>query len=109
MTIGLDITDKEPDMAMNDILAADDLDNASMTQASIEVAQAQYMAVAAALKSSEYAFDVGGASSCDRKYNLDRHWRNARTVANHNPRQWKAAAVGRWLLTDEPPPTTGLF
>lgn len=88
---------------------ADDLGNASLTQASIDVAQAQYFAVAAALKSAELAFDVGGASTCDRQYNLDRHWRNARTVANHNPRQWKAAAVGAWLLKDEPPPTTGLF
>lgn len=88
---------------------ADNLGNASLTQASVDVAQAQYLAVAAALKSAELAFDVGGASACDRQYNLDRHWRNARTVANHNPRQWKAAAVGAWLLKDEPPPTTGLF
>ena len=88
---------------------ADNLSNASLTQASIAVAMAQYFAVAAALKCAELAFDVGGASSCDRQYNLDRHWRNARTVANHNPRQWKAAAVGAWLLKDEPPPTTGLF
>lgn len=88
---------------------ADNLSNDALTQASIEVAQAQYFAVAAALKSAEYVFDVGGASACDRQYNLDRHWRNARTVANHNPRQWKAAAVGAWLLKDEPPPTTGLF
>lgn len=88
---------------------ADNLSNASLTQASIDVAQAQYFAVAAALKSAELAFDVGGASACDRQYNLDRHWRNARTVANHNPRQWKAAAVGAWLLKDQPPPTTGLF
>ena len=88
---------------------ADRLSNASLTEASIAVAQAQYFAVDAALKSSEFAFDVGGASSCDREYNLDRHWRNARTVANHNPRQWKAAVVGAWLLKGEAPPTTGLF
>nr|WP_315597689.1 acyl-CoA dehydrogenase family protein [uncultured Cupriavidus sp.] len=88
---------------------ADNLSDASLTQASLDVAQAQYFAVAAALESAELAFDVGGASACDRQYNLDRHWRNARTVANHNPRQWKAAVVGAWLLKDEPPPTTGLF
>ncbi|WP_137927545.1 acyl-CoA dehydrogenase family protein [Cupriavidus sp. 2SB] len=88
---------------------ADDLSEAALARASVEVAQAQYFAVAAALKSAEFVFDVGGASTCDRQYNLDRHWRNARTVANHNPRQWKAAAVGAWLLKDEPPPTSGLF
>lgn len=88
---------------------ADDLGNESLTRASIEVAQAQYFVVAAALAAAELAFDVGGASATDRRHNLDRHWRNARTVANHNPRQWKAAAVGAWYLKGEAPPTTGLF
>ena len=54
-------------------------------------------------------FDVGGASTTGRGHNLDRHWRNARTVANHNPRDWKAAAVGTWQLKGTPPPTSGLF
>lgn len=88
---------------------ADHLSDAALTRASVEVAQAQYFAVAAALKAAELAFDVGGASATDRKYNLDRHWRNARTVANHNPRQWKAAASGAWHLQGIAPPTTGLF
>lgn len=85
------------------------LDDAALTRASVEIAQAQHFAVEAALKAAEVAFDVGGASAADRRFNLDRHWRNARTVANHNPRQWKAAAVGAWLLKGEAPPTTGLF
>lgn len=88
---------------------ADQLSNSALTQASIEVAQAQYFAADAALKASELAFDVGGASATDRNVNLDRHWRNARTVASHNPRQWKAAASGAWHLSGTAPPTTGLF
>lgn len=88
---------------------AEHLSEASLTAASVEVAQAQYFAVEAALKASELAFDVGGASATDRQHNIDRHWRNARTVANHNPRQWKAAATGAWWLEGTPPPTTGLF
>ncbi|WP_326543406.1 acyl-CoA dehydrogenase family protein [Pseudorhodoferax sp.] len=88
---------------------ADQLSEAALTQASVEVAQAQHFAVAAALKASELAFDVGGASATDRRHNLDRHWRNARTVANHNPRQWKAAAAGAWHLKGEAPPTSGAF
>lgn len=88
---------------------ADDLSDRALTLASVEVAQAQYFAVEAALKASELAFDVGGASATDRRYNIDRHWRNARTVANHNPRQWKAAVAGAWHLKNEPPPTTGAF
>ena len=88
---------------------ADELSDRALTLASVEVAQAQYFAVEAALKASELAFDVGGASATDRRYNIDRHWRNARTVANHNPRQWKAAVAGAWHLKNEPPPTTGAF
>lgn len=80
-----------------------------LTTAALEVAQAQVFAVQAALKAAELVFDVGGATATSRVHNLDRHWRNARTVANHNPRQWKAAALGNWHLTGTPLPTSGLF
>lgn len=79
------------------------------TLASIEVAQAQFLAVELALKSAELLFDVGGGSATARELNFDRHWRNARTVANHNPRYYKAGVVGDFLLNGTEPPTTGLF
>ncbi|MCE5981694.1 acyl-CoA dehydrogenase family protein [Pseudomonas sp. LF19] len=85
------------------------LDPQQVDQAAIDVAQAQYIAAESALKAAELLFDVGGASTTGRSHNLDRHWRNARTVANHNPLHWKAAAVGAWQLTGTPPPTSGLF
>jgi alkylation response protein AidB-like acyl-CoA dehydrogenase len=85
------------------------LDEESIVRAALDVAQAQYVAAAAALKAAELVFDVGGASTTARKHNLDRHWRNARTVANHNPRHWKAAVVGAWHLKGTPPPNSGLF
>ena len=85
------------------------LTDALLNTAAVEVAQAQFFAVQAALRASELVFDVGGASATSREHDLDRHWRNARTVANHNPRDWKAAVVGAHLLTGAPPPTTGLF
>ena len=88
---------------------AGDLDPQAVDQAAIAVAQAQYIAAESALKAAELVFDVGGASTTGRAHNLDRHWRNARTVANHNPRHWKAAAVGAWQLKGTPPPTSGLF
>ena len=81
----------------------------SVDQAAIDAAQAQYIGAESALKAAELLFDVGGASTTGRSHNLDRHWRNARTVANHNPRHWKAAAVGAWQLKGTPPPTSGLF
>lgn len=88
---------------------ASGLDEASITQAAIDVAQAQYIAAEAALKAAELLFDVGGASTTARTHNLDRHWRNARTVANHNPRHWKAAVVGAYRLKGTQPPHSGLF
>lgn len=88
---------------------ASGLDTRVVDQAAVDVAQAQYIAAESALKAAELIFDVGGASTTGRTHNLDRHWRNARTVANHNPRQWKAAAVGAWQLSGTPPPMSGLF
>ena len=88
---------------------AGDLDPHLVDQAAVDVAQAQYIAAESALKAAELVFDVGGASTTGRGHNLDRHWRNARTVANHNPRHWKASAVGSWQLKGTPPPTSGLF
>lgn len=88
---------------------AAELDADAVDQAAVDVAQAQYIAAESALKAAELIFDVGGASTTGRAHNLDRHWRNARTVANHNPRHWKAAAVGAWQLKGTPPPKSGLF
>lgn len=39
-------------------------------------------------------FDVGGASATRAGRNLDRHWRNVRTISTHNPTFLKASAVG---------------
>ena len=81
----------------------------ALREASVTVARAQFFAVEAALKAGEQLFDVGGASTTSRSHNLDRHWRNARTVASHNPRAYKASVVGAYLLDDVEPPTSGFF
>jgi alkylation response protein AidB-like acyl-CoA dehydrogenase len=39
-------------------------------------------------------FDVGGTSATQAAYNLDRHWRNVRTISTHNPTFLKASALG---------------
>ncbi|WP_036508022.1 acyl-CoA dehydrogenase family protein [Nocardia aobensis] len=77
--------------------------------AAVEVAQAGVIAIESGLAAAELLFDVGGGSITDRGLGFDRHWRNARTVANHNPRQWKQAVAGAYHLTGAEPPTTGLF
>ncbi|WP_198667240.1 acyl-CoA dehydrogenase family protein [Glycomyces dulcitolivorans] len=82
---------------------------AAGVEASVTVAQTGVIAIESALKAAELVFDVAGGSITNRSLGFDRHWRNARTVANHNPRQWKAAVVGAYRISGEEPPTTGLF
>lgn len=67
-------------------------------------AEAQIVATRVSLDASTYLFEGLGASATDTKYLLDRHWRNARTVATHNPVPFKARIVGDWLVNDVEPP-----
>ncbi|MFT4042094.1 MAG: acyl-CoA dehydrogenase family protein [Gordonia sp. (in: high G+C Gram-positive bacteria)] len=54
-------------------------------------------------------FEAGGASASSRGKDLDRHWRNIRTITLHNPARLKAQAVGASVLLDQPLPTNGYF
>jgi len=44
-----------------------------------------------------------GASGVSEDLLLDRHWRNARTLASHNPRVYKARILGDWLINGTDP------
>lgn len=48
-------------------------------------------------------FDALGASATSRSKKMDRHWRNARTVATHNPAVYKARSVGDFEINGTPP------
>ncbi|WP_354181366.1 acyl-CoA dehydrogenase family protein [Arthrobacter sp. UYP6] len=52
-------------------------------------------------------FDVTGASAVSTTKALDRHWRNARTVATHNPAVFKARGVGDWEINGTVPQGLG--
>ncbi|MCD2186697.1 acyl-CoA dehydrogenase family protein [Actinomycetospora soli] len=54
-------------------------------------------------------FDVGGASASSRGKNLDRHWRNIRTLSLHNPASYRATALGRLAISGEDLPRNGYF
>lgn len=54
-------------------------------------------------------FDVGGASATQSVHNLDRHWRNVRTISTHNPTFLKAAAVGEHLVNGVGFPANAFF
>jgi alkylation response protein AidB-like acyl-CoA dehydrogenase len=64
----------------------------------LEVFRLQEVVPSLVLGATNRLFEVGGASALSTELALDRHWRNARTVASHNPVIQRTAAVGRWEL-----------
>jgi alkylation response protein AidB-like acyl-CoA dehydrogenase len=78
-------------------------------EAALRTAQAQVVVSELAPRSAELLFHVGGASATTREANLDRHWRNARTIASHNPAMYKARAIGDLLVNEQRLPTNGFF
>jgi alkylation response protein AidB-like acyl-CoA dehydrogenase len=78
-------------------------------RAQLAAAQAKSVVDRFSFTTATRLFDVGGASATQRKYNLDRHWRNARTVAGHNPTFGKSTAIGDYEVNGTSLPTNGFF
>jgi SfnB family sulfur acquisition oxidoreductase len=74
---------------------------------SIAVAQAKAFASEVAVAVASDLFSMSGASAADEKYDLSRHWRNARTHSSHDPVDWKYHHAGNWLLNGVLPPNHG--
>ena len=72
--------------------------------AELESAQAQSVVTDLILHAATIAFDALGASAVTRDAGLDRHWRNARTLASHNPRIYKDRIVGDFAVNGTVPP-----
>jgi alkylation response protein AidB-like acyl-CoA dehydrogenase len=83
--------------------------DAAALHASLVAAQAKLTVDELAIRSASQLFEVGGASTAKRSENLDRHWRNARTLASHNPAVFKARALGDYQLNGKRPPNLGFF
>ncbi|MFF7710396.1 acyl-CoA dehydrogenase family protein [Pseudomonas sp. NPDC007930] len=66
-----------------------------------DVFRAQHLLVQRVLEAATRLFDVGGASALAESRNWDRHWRNARTLASHNPVDFRLRAIGNYELTGE--------
>lgn len=77
--------------------------------ASLTNAKAKVVIDEIANRAASEIFDLGGASLVDRRLHLDRHWRNIRSIAAHNPKTLKAVAVGRYELNGTPLPNQGFF
>ncbi len=73
-----------------------------VAEAELATARAQLVILPAVLTAATTLFEVGGASAVDARLALDRHWRNARTIASHNPARYRARAVGDHLINNTP-------
>jgi len=82
-------------------------DAAAAARGSIAVAQAKAFGSEVAVQVASELFSLAGASAADEKYDLSRHWRNARTHASHDPVSWKYHHIGNYLLNDKFPPNHG--
>ncbi|MFC5448579.1 acyl-CoA dehydrogenase family protein [Paenibacillus aestuarii] len=73
-------------------------------EAEVEVAQAQTIVARLVLEAASSLFDALGASATARSKGLDRYWRNARTIASHNPLVYKERIVGDYAVNAARPP-----
>ncbi|RKW69419.1 acyl-CoA dehydrogenase family protein [Galactobacter caseinivorans] len=64
----------------------------------IAVEQAQVLVPELALGAAQQLFETVGASATSTSKGLDRHWRNAQTIATHNPLSFRARSVGDFHL-----------
>lgn len=72
--------------------------------AELESGQGQVVLTESVLRAASQFFNGLGASAASTSQSLDRHWRNARTVASHNPVIYKARIVGDWHINGTEPP-----
>jgi SfnB family sulfur acquisition oxidoreductase len=79
----------------------------TVAAASIAVAEAKVAATEASLFAASKLIELAGTRSTLAEFNLDRHWRNARTHTVHDPVRWKLRAIGDYWLNGINPPRHG--
>ncbi|MCV7287046.1 acyl-CoA dehydrogenase family protein [Mycolicibacterium wolinskyi] len=85
------------------LAGSDDHARQLLIDAEVAVTQAQLVIIGAALRTTTRVFDALGASGVSEELALDRHWRNARTLASHNPVVYKARILGEWFVNGKDP------
>jgi SfnB family sulfur acquisition oxidoreductase len=75
----------------------------TVAAASVAVAESKIASTEAALLVASKLIELGGSNATLAKYNLDRHWRDARTHTVHDPVRWKYHTVGDYWLNGNKP------
>lgn len=89
--------DKASEAILTDDPNLDDI----IFQTQLANSKGQFMIGKLALRAAEIIFDTGGGSAISRKRNFDRHWRNIRTLCNHNPGFLRGRVLGDYYINDE--------
>src|SRR5690625_1190194 len=80
-----------------------ELDAGNLQEATLAAQRASVMVPKLVLDISTRIFDTLGASATSTTQELDRHWRNARTLATHDPSVFKERMLGDWNVNGVPP------
>lgn len=70
----------------------------ALVESALTTARTQIVTSQLALAAATNVFELGGGSATSRHLNLDRHWRNIRTLLNHNPLLHKARVIGDYYI-----------
>ena len=80
---------------------------AAAPRGSLAVAAAKAFASEVAVDAGSQLFALAGTSAVDERWDLHRHWRNARTHSVHDPLDWKYHHLGAYEIGDVLPPNHG--
>ncbi|WP_322012175.1 acyl-CoA dehydrogenase family protein [Paraburkholderia sp. J12] len=81
----------------------------STLAATLAAAEAKVVIDDLAPQIANWLIDLGSGSVVSRARALDRHWRNIKVIASHNPRLYKESLLGQNLLNGQLPPTGAFF
>lgn len=85
-------------------LALQQPDESTVAAAAVATAEAKVLTTEIAILAGNKLFELAGTRATLQEFNLDRHWRNARTHTLHDPVRWKYYHVGNYYLNGTPPP-----
>ncbi|MBY8859390.1 acyl-CoA dehydrogenase family protein [Nocardia sp. CA2R105] len=94
----IDAAQRAPELTRDDAAAA-----------SLSIAAAKALAQEFAVDIAGGVLELAGTSATDRKYALDRHWRNVRVHSLHDPARWKYVHLGNHTLHGTRPPRLGVL
>jgi alkylation response protein AidB-like acyl-CoA dehydrogenase len=78
--------------------------NIGRTDLALPIYIAKSVATRAALRATSEVFQLMGTRSTARRHGFDRWWRNARTLALHDPVDWKHVEIGDHVINGWEPP-----